>query len=302
MTRRKEKAEVRKAVLIWDKTRFQSEIEQRVTQGKELLSINVQFTEVPQRYGYGYISKKQYDVAEFETFKTQMRKWKNLTEEILQQAFDIPNNEYHAEFSSAGYIGFATGNEDWLVEYKKEISQKIAVLESLLERLEYIQSQTNPTEIRGIQTKITKNVFVVHGHDEAKRSAVEAFIRSIGYNPIVLFKEPNVGQTIIEKIESNAENICFAIVIYTACDLGKAKDASDLKPRARQNVVFEHGYMCAHLSRQKVVALLEKGVEQPGDLEGVIYIDLDDAGVWQIKVAREMKAVGLDVDLNKIKL
>ena len=301
MAKKKEISEVRKAVLIWDKTRFQYEIEQRIAQGKELLSVPVQFSEVPQRYGNGYLSKKQYDDAEFEAFKNQMRKWKNLTEEILQQAFDIPNNEYHAEFSGAGYIGLITGNEDWLVEYKKEISQKITVLESLLERLTYIPSQKSST-IQERQTNITKNVFVVHGHDEAKRVAVEAFIRSIDYNPIVLFKEPSVGQTIIEKIETNAENICFAIVIYTACDLGKAKDAPDLNPRARQNVVFEHGYMCAHLSRQKVVALLEKGVERPGDLEGVIYIEFDDAGVWQIKVAREMKAVGLDVDLNKIKL
>ena len=148
----------------------------------------------------------------------------------------------------------------------------------------------------------SKNIFIVHGHDEARRVAVEAFVRSINYNPIVLFKEPSVGQTIIEKIESNAENICFAIVIYTSCDLGKAKESSDLTPRARQNVVFEHGYMCAHLGRKKVVALLENGVEQPGDLEGVIYVKLDDAGLWQIKVAHEMKAAGLIVDLNNIKL
>ncbi len=301
MAKKKETGEVRKAVLIWDKTRFQSEIEQRIAQGEKLLSINVQFSEIPQRYGYGYISKRKYNDAEFEEFKAQICKWENLSEEILQQAFDIPNNEYHAEFSRAGYIGIITGNEDWLVEYKKGISQKIMVLESLLERLAYIPSQKSSTT-QEKQTYITKNVFVVHGHDEARRIAVEAFVRSIDYNPIVLFKEPSVGQTIIEKIEANAENICFAIVIYTACDLGKAKDASNLNPRARQNVVFEHGYMCAHLSRQKVVALLEKGVERPGDLEGVIYIELDDAGVWQIKVAREMKAVGLDVDLNKIKL
>ena len=64
-------------------------------------------------------------------------------------------------------------------------------------------------------------------------------MRSINYNPIVLFKEPSIGQTIIEKIESNVENICFAVVIYTSCDLGKAKESPVLTPRARQNVVFE---------------------------------------------------------------
>lgn len=87
--------------------------------------------------------------------------------------------------------------------------------------------------------KKSKNIFIVHGHNETIRIAVEAYVRSIGYEPIVLFKEPNKGQTIIEKIESNAKDVCFAIVLYTACDEGKAKEEKELKHRARQNVVFD---------------------------------------------------------------
>ena len=109
-----------------------------------------------------------------------------------------------------------------------------------------------------------------------------------------------MGDTIIEKIEREAKDVCFAIVIYTSCDLGKDKNDADLKPRARQNVVFEHGFMCAHLGRPHVCALLEDGVEQPGDLKGVIYKPLDAAGAWKYLIADEMKAVGLEVDKNKI--
>ena len=65
--------------------------------------------------------------------------------------------------------------------------------------------------------------------------------------------------------------------------------------------MFEHGFMCAHLGRSHVCALLEEGVEQPGDLQGVIYKQLDSAGVWRYQIADEMKAVGLDVDKNLIK-
>lgn len=49
-------------------------------------------------------------------------------------------------------------------------------------------------------------------------------------------------------------------------------------------------------------ALLENGVEQPGDLQGVIYKSLDASGAWKYQIADEMKAVGLDVDKNKINI
>jgi predicted nucleotide-binding protein len=147
----------------------------------------------------------------------------------------------------------------------------------------------------------SKAVFIVHGHDTNVRNEVELFIRSIGYEPIILCKRADKGNTIIEKIEHEAKNVCFAIVIYTSCDLGKDKNADKLQPRARQNVVFEHGFICAHLGRERVCALLEVGVEQPGDLQGVIYKPLDVAGIWRYQIADEMKAVGLDVDKNLIK-
>lgn len=149
--------------------------------------------------------------------------------------------------------------------------------------------------------KESSKVFIVHGHDTNVRNEVELFVRSIGYEPIVLCKRADKGDTIIEKIEREAKDVCYAIVIYTSCDLGRDKNDEDLKPRARQNVVFEHGFMCARLGRARVCALLEEGVEQPGDLKGVIYKPLDAAGAWKFQIADEMKAVGLVVDKNEIK-
>lgn len=58
--------------------------------------------------------------------------------------------------------------------------------------------------------------------------------------------------------------------------------------------------MCGLLGRKHVVALVENGVEIPGDLSGIVYITLDSAQRWQVDVAREMKASGLAVDLNKL--
>lgn len=45
-------------------------------------------------------------------------------------------------------------------------------------------------------------VFLVHGHDQQPRNAVEAYLRRLGLEPIVLGDEPSRGRTIIEKLEA----------------------------------------------------------------------------------------------------
>ena len=35
------------------------------------------------------------------------------------------------------------------------------------------------------------------------------------------------------------------------------------------------------------------------DLIGVIYIPLDKEGAWQLRLAKEMKSAGIDINMNK---
>lgn len=69
--------------------------------------------------------------------------------------------------------------------------------------------------------------------------------------------------------------------------------------RARQNVVFELGYFTGRLGRKMVCTLYEEGVETPSDYHGIVYIPLDSAGTWRILLARELKAAGFEIDLNR---
>lgn len=184
--------------------------------------------------------------------------------------------------------------------FRRQMEQAKGIILSAVDALTERVSESNEDASPSESSFDTKKVFIVHGHDNNVRNEVELFVRSIGYEPIILCKRADKGDTIIEKIEREAKDVCYAIVIYTSCDLGKDKNDVDFKPRARQNVVFEHGFMCAHIGRSHVCALLEEGVEQPGDLKGVVYKPLDTAGAWKYQIADEMKAVGLDVDKNKI--
>ena len=143
-------------------------------------------------------------------------------------------------------------------------------------------------------------VFVIHGHDEAAREAVARFLENLRLKPIILHEQSNRGRTIIEKFEQHAE-VGFAVALLTPDDVGSLRgEEDDLKPRARQNVIFEFGYFIGRLGRKRVCALTQGNVEIPSDYAGVLYIDLDDAVGWKMKLITELQNAGFDVDANKV--
>ena len=89
-------------------------------------------------------------------------------------------------------------------------------------------------------------------------------------------------------------------MLLTPDDLGKfVIGESELKPRARQNVILELGYFIGKLGRSFVGVLYDESVELPSDYRGVEYIKLDIEGAWKLKLAKEMKEAGLKIDMNK---
>jgi predicted nucleotide-binding protein len=146
---------------------------------------------------------------------------------------------------------------------------------------------------------VSRKVFIVHGHDTEARETVARFIEKLGLEPIILDEQPSEGKTIIEKFETHSD-VHFAVVLMTPDDLGTSKDKpQDLKPRARQNVILELGYFVAKLGRGRVCCLNKGGLEIPSDYYGVVYIPMD-TGEWRFQLAKEMKQVIKDIDLNKL--
>ena len=143
-------------------------------------------------------------------------------------------------------------------------------------------------------------VFIVHGHDSALRLEVKNFIIELGFEPIILKDQASGGATIIEKIEKYSD-VGFGVVLYSPCDIGKENSEKfEFKPRARQNVVFEHGYLIGKLKRPNVCAIIKGEVERPNDFSGVVYITYNSGGGWKIELAKEMMNAGYEVDLNRL--
>ena len=146
-----------------------------------------------------------------------------------------------------------------------------------------------------------QKVFVVHGHDSEAKYELSSVLKDWGLKPVILHEQADVGLTIIEKIERYSD-VGFAIILYTGCDIGRSKTApvESERKRARQNVVFEHGYLLEKLGRERVCALVKGDIELPSDLSGLVYTDMDDAGGWKIQLGKNMRAVGIDADLNQM--
>jgi len=234
--------------------------------------------------------------------------WQNTAENFLIKAFgeNSPNIE---DFQGAGRIWSAPLNapDQWWNQMRREgLQSKLVRLDSYLEILN-AELELEESDIKPISATTTpiqsasRKVFVVHGRNEITRETCARLLEKLELEPIILHEKPNVGRTIIEKFHDYSD-VGFAVILLTGDDRGGPKDAdvTSLKLRARQNVIMELGFFIAKLGRPKVCALYEAGVELPSDYDGVLFVPLDSHGAWRFHLGQELKASGIDVDLNKI--
>ena len=154
-----------------------------------------------------------------------------------------------------------------------------------------------------VSAAVTRKVFVVHGRDMEMKSIVARFLEHCGLMPVVLQEQTDQGRAVIEKFEECAD-VRFAVVLLSPDDVGGIKPESragrpQLQRRARQNVLLELGYFIGKLGRSNVCVLKKGDVEVPSDYSGVVYTPFGPDEGWKLKLARELKAAGMEVDMNK---
>ncbi len=154
-----------------------------------------------------------------------------------------------------------------------------------------------------------KEIFISHGKDLKPVDELKNILTRAELTPVVLSEQPSQGKTVIEKLEAYSD-VGFAFVILTPDDLGgfvemgskwsRPKRLRDFlktaHTRPRQNVILEFGFFVGRLGRERVCCLLKKPVEQPSDMQGIVYLSFKES-LEEIRseILNELKAAGYEI-------
>ncbi len=226
--------------------------------------------------------------------------WENKANSFILSVYNEDDYQYQ-KFNNIAYyqMDFSIINGRGPSINQKEVCRRgLLIAKGQLQNiLESMEDEEVPTLATAKSAALEyKKVFIVHGHDGELKQSVARIIEKQGIEAIILSEQANKGRTIIEKFEDYSD-VGGAICLFTADDYGRAKKDETDNTRARQNVVLETGYFMGKLGRDHVVLLADKGIEMPSDLSGVVYTD---TAKWEIDLLKELKAMGYDVDFNKL--
>lgn len=249
---------------------------------------------------------------ELQSAESDYRKWTDFNDELLRRSFS--SEEYATKYRAAGVMGISVISRNpsfhrEVTDFRDKVTRRVDQLSSLLERLDLIdespqiERQERAGAVQLEKSDMSRKVFVVHGQDDEAKAIVSLFLTKCDLEPIVLHDQPNGGRTIIEKFEREAD-VGFAVILLTPDDIGGLKSGEEgaqtnLKPRARQNVILELGYFTGKLGRSRVAALKKGDLELPSDISGVVWTAFGGDEAWKVALARELRAAGYEFDVAK---
>jgi ActR/RegA family two-component response regulator len=126
-------------------------------------------------------------------------------------------------------------------------------------------------KIEEIEVEKRNGIFISHGHNELLKLKLKDFVEHrLKRRPVILAEQPSAGMTVVEKLERTSNECSSAIILMSADDMLRDGGA-----RARQNVVHELGFFQGKYGRDKVILLVEDGVELFSNISGIVYIRFD---------------------------
>jgi len=117
-----------------------------------------------------------------------------------------------------------------------------------------------------------KKVFIVHGRNKGHREELEQILSNEGLDPVVIQSMARTGSDLLGFLEDKIRNCLAGFILLTPDDEGRLYEyGEDLRQRARQNVIFEAGYLTALFRDTNRICFLKKGnLEIPSDLSGLL--------------------------------
>jgi len=266
-------------------------MEQKKKMLQDLLATGEQFTYA--NFSYKRSGRRVYPTAYTEDFSA----WHTNAEGAIQELFgaDSPPGRKFTSGNQVRLIGFGRGPDS----FRHAMSLWLGALKAGLNILE----DDTFGELDGHASapgNCSDKMFVVHGHDELAKNELEILIREWGFEPIVLNRQADQGQTIIEKIEKQSADVGFAFILLTPDEVSYLKDQHSLPDakrkkewRARPNVILEFGYSVGKLGRSRVCCIYTGDVKLPTDMDGILYKKYQSkVGEVAYEIIKELKSAG----------
>ncbi|MBC7773634.1 MAG: nucleotide-binding protein [Pyrinomonadaceae bacterium] len=243
------------------------------------------------------ISERARDTDNFVLAREHLQSWADRTEKMLAQ---LVSGDEAANFHKKNpRVIFSDHRRTWNMAVQGYLNPLTALSESLekypekhlYEPCEWPPPRSNQPARRDrpAGNKPAK-VFIIHGHDEVNLLRLEKLLRQDHHLDVVVLSDlPETGQTIIDTFEEQAADSDFAMVFYEPGDPADAAKAKN--PQPRPSMVFELGWLCGRLGRDRTCILYKKGTTVHPDLAGVSGVEFDtDVRQAQPEILRHLKA------------
>ncbi len=163
-------------------------------------------------------------------------------------------------------------------------------IDPLVQALDYVLELSANVRIgNNIENNEKKQrVFISHGKSPEWHKIQNYLEKDLQVGTLELAQEPNVGRTVLQKLEDEAGKCSVAVIVMTGDDITEEGEV-----RARENVMHEIGYFQGRYGLKNVALLHEHGVNIPSNIQGLVYIQFpkDTAEASLGALTREIKVL-----------
>jgi predicted nucleotide-binding protein len=185
-----------------------------------------------------------------------------------------------AVFSFFGKDAAIVKNLDLLVKEANQpglsldqFTQRLTEAEALFDYLNKLADSSLSCQL-SITSRVpsTRNIFIIHGHDERNALSLSQLLRDLfNLKPVIILASAGMSRYLSDKFEQDAQTCSFAFALFTPDD--EIANSGQAYSQARPNVFYETGWFIGRLGRSRVILLLKSGAKIHSDLEGVSRIE-----------------------------
>lgn len=174
------------------------------------------------------------------------------------------------------------------IAFKEGLNIAQGVLESAIDQLKQVGLEGIEKEKGYTAAGTDRRIFISHGKHTPALDKIERFLRSMGFTPVIVAREPSSGKSVDDLIEEQISGCLCAVILATSDD--KVKDYYQPRP----NVIHEIGLAQERLGN-KVIYLKEEGCRFPSNVQPKVWEDFTQDNLEPAfeKIVKELRGFKL---------